>query len=118
MHPETKLELEQICQGLRAVADTKSAKKLKFSEMLNVVEANILAAIDREEELSFRAIDVNFTLNDAQFVHELKEAQSILRCSHYDTYGPIPCPFTCPRQSWPEHKFKKSFWTGKWKLRK
>lgn len=60
--------------------------------------------------------------NEEAYAREAARSSSILRCHHYEDEGKkyrrVPCPPGCPRQSWPRSKFKRSFITGKWKLKK
>lgn len=47
-----------------------------------------------------------------------EEAEDLIRCKHYMDDRQVPCPPRCPYQSWPEYLFRRTFFTGRWKLRR
>lgn len=55
--------------------------------------------------------------NEQTYLREAELATSIRRCRHEMNGRQIPCPPQCPRQSWPESKFRRTIF-GNWKLRK
>lgn len=52
------------------------------------------------------------------YVRESELSTSIIRCHHFEGEKKlrVPCPPTCPRQSWPKSKFRKTVF-GNWKLK-
>lgn len=73
---------------------------------------------DLEELVRLERAKITYSFNKEVFAQEMSAASSIIRCHHKENGRQIPCPPMCPRQSWPESKFKRSLWTGRWKLRK